>query len=183
MVTSLPMRCKDISNSEMTLGLYSLSGQTSCHKISWSLEAASSGLAYSNRSEIGHAGTVAALPNFKAKRSLWYPILLLGDFTKFGSKTSYPQWIEALPNGALPHRLNDNCWQTQTKTRHIYKLHCSVTELRLISRKLGTGVGNWQHQCKIYILVSMKLWKEECDYMDRWTANMPDILRSITVTS
>ena len=76
-----------------TLGLYSLSGKTSYHKISWSLEAARFGFKLF-QSLWNLAGTSAALlprclSNFRAIRPLQHPISRLRDFTRFGGKTSY----------------------------------------------------------------------------------------------
>ena len=74
-------------------GLYSLTGKTSYHKISWSLEAARFGFKLF-QSLWNLAGTSAALlprclSNFRAIRPLQHPISRLRDFTRFGGKTSY----------------------------------------------------------------------------------------------
>ena len=74
-------------------GLYSLSGKTSYHKISWSLEAARFGFKLF-QSLWNLAGTSAAqlprcLSNFRAIQPLQHPISRLRDFTRFGGKTSY----------------------------------------------------------------------------------------------
>ena len=67
-------------------GLYSLSGKTSYHKISWSLEAARLGFKLF-QSLWNLAGTSAALlpmclSNFRAIRPLQHPISRLRDFTR-----------------------------------------------------------------------------------------------------
>ena len=74
------------------LGLYSLSGGTSYHKISWSLEAAWFGFRLF-QSLWNLAGTSAAalpkcLPNVRAIRSLWHHILRLRVSTRSYGKTS-----------------------------------------------------------------------------------------------
>ena len=75
------------------LGLYSLSGETSYRKISWSLEAARFGskLFQSLWNLAGTSATLLpmCLSNFRAIRPLQHPISRLRDFTRFGGKTSY----------------------------------------------------------------------------------------------
>ena len=75
------------------LGLYSLSGKTSYHKISWSLEAARFGFRLFqlvwNLTGTSAAAPPRCLSNFIAIRSLHHPISRLRDFTRFGGKTSY----------------------------------------------------------------------------------------------
>ena len=75
------------------LGLYSLSGETSYCKISWSLEAPRFGFKLF-QSLWNLAGTSAAalprcLSNFRAIRPLQHRISRLRDFTRFGGKTPY----------------------------------------------------------------------------------------------
>ena len=82
-----------LMDTHIHLGLYSLSGKTSYHKISWSLEAARFGFELF-QSLWNLAGTSAALlprclSNFRAIRLLQHPISRLRDFTRFGGKTSY----------------------------------------------------------------------------------------------
>ena len=84
-------------------GLYSLSGKTSYHKISWSLEAARFGSKLF-QSLWNLAGTSAALlprclSNFRAML-LQHPISRLRDFTRFGGKTSY-RLVNRGPGGCL----------------------------------------------------------------------------------
>ena len=69
-------------------GLYSLSGQMSYRKISWSLDVTRFGFKHFS-SLWNLTGTSAvALSNFIAMQSFQHPILQLGDFTRFGGKTS-----------------------------------------------------------------------------------------------
>ena len=73
-------------------GLYSLSGQTSYRKMSWSLEAAKFGITFFQ--SLWHlTGTSAAtlsirLSNFKVIGPLSHAMSQLRDFSRFGSKTS-----------------------------------------------------------------------------------------------
>ena len=94
-----PSLCRSLTSFLMEdkehfiLDLYSLSGKTSNHKISWSLEAARFGFKLF-QSLWNLAGTSAALlsrclSNFSAIRPLQHPISRLRDFTRFGGKTSY----------------------------------------------------------------------------------------------
>ena len=74
------------------LGLYSLSGRTSYHKISWSLKAARFGFRLF-QSFWNLTGTLAAAlprcqPNFRAIRSFKHPISRPGNFIRFGNETS-----------------------------------------------------------------------------------------------
>ena len=84
---------RDLIGLPPFLGLYSLSGKTSYHKISWSLEAARFEFKLF-QSLWNLAGTSAALlprclSNFRAIRLLQHPIPRLRDFTRFGGKASY----------------------------------------------------------------------------------------------
>ena len=83
----------DMETLSALQGLYSLSGETSYRKISWSLEAARFGFKLF-QSLWNLAGTSTALlprclSNFRAIRPLQHPISRLRDFTRFGGKTSY----------------------------------------------------------------------------------------------
>ena len=62
----------------LILGLYSQSGQTSYHKISWRLEAAKFGLR-----------PFQSLWNLTGTSAAAHSILQLRDFTRFGGKTPY----------------------------------------------------------------------------------------------
>ena len=89
----LPLRYSINNRNIQYQGLYSLSGKTSYHKISWSLEAARFGSKLF-QSLWNLAGTSAAalprrLSNFRVIRPLQHPISRLRDFTRFGGKTSY----------------------------------------------------------------------------------------------
>ena len=72
--------------------LYSLSGRTSYHKISWSLEAARLGFrrfqSFWNLTGTSTALLPRCLSNLREIRSLYHPISRLRDFTRFGGKTS-----------------------------------------------------------------------------------------------
>ena len=97
-------RATTAMNDVYLQGLYSLSGKTSYRKISWSLEAARFGFKLS-QSLWNLAGTSAALlprclSNFRAIRPLQHPISRLGDFTRFGGKTSY-RLVNRGPAGPL----------------------------------------------------------------------------------
>ena len=86
----MSVRCQ--SEGIFYLGLHSLSGKTSYHQISWSLEAARFGFKLF-QSLWNLAGTSAALlprclSNLRAIRPLEHPISRLRDFTRFGGKTS-----------------------------------------------------------------------------------------------
>ena len=73
--------------------LYSLSGQTSYHKISLSLEAARSGYRpfqlLLNLTSTSTAALPRCLSNVRERRSLWHPISRLRDLTRFVGNMSY----------------------------------------------------------------------------------------------
>ena len=95
---SIIFECMSIRHGG-NVGLYSLSGQTSYRKISWSLE-----LVKSRSREIrvyrlfqllwnlmatSAAAISRCLSNFRAIRLWWHPNSWLRDFTRFGGKASY----------------------------------------------------------------------------------------------
>ena len=75
----------DVCTTWHNRSIYSLSGRTSFRKNSWSLEAARFGFRFfqSLQSELPRR-----LLNFRAIRSLWYPISCLRDFMRSYGKTS-----------------------------------------------------------------------------------------------
>ena len=104
-------------------GLYSFSGRTSYHKISWSLEAALFGpQLFQSRWQLTDT-SAAALPwclsNANVIRSLKHPTSQLRIFTRFGGKTLY--W--------LVNRGPDNLVETDAGHVHsmlIYGISSSV---------------------------------------------------------
>ena len=72
--------------------LYSLSGRTSYHNISWSLKAARFMFRLFqtlwNLTGTSTATLSRCLSNFRAMRLLWHPISLHGDFTRSYGKSS-----------------------------------------------------------------------------------------------
>ena len=95
-----PMINSSSSDPVCILGLYSLSGQTSYCKISWSLEARIFRFRLQQSLWNLTATSTVALPrclsNFRVIRSLQHQMSQLRVFTRFGSKMSYCLWIEDL---------------------------------------------------------------------------------------
>ena len=73
------------NSSSIIQGLYSLSGQTSYRKISWSIEAVRFRFILF-QSLWNLTALSGSLSNFRAMRSLKHPISRLWDFTRFGGK-------------------------------------------------------------------------------------------------
>ena len=71
------------------LGLFLLSGRTSCRKILWRLEAVRPFQSLWNLTSTSVAAFSRCLSNYKATQSLQHPISRLRDLTRFGGKTSY----------------------------------------------------------------------------------------------
>ena len=89
-------------------GLYSLSGKTSYHQISWSLEAARLGVVMIaslwNLTGILAALVPRCLLNFRAIRKIRTRISRHWDFTRSCGKTSYPL-VNRGPGGVLTSEL------------------------------------------------------------------------------
>ena len=114
------------------LGLYSLSRETSYHKISWSLEVARFGFKLF-QSLWNLAGTSAALlprclSNFRAIRPLQYPISRLRDFARFGGKTSY-RLVNRGPGFSTRRAKSVECTEVKYGINNVANLHENLRNL------------------------------------------------------
>ena len=126
-----------------TQGLYSLSGKTSYHKISWSLEAARFGFklfqSLWNLAGISAALLPRCLSNFRAIQPLQHPISRLRDFTRFDGKTSYrlvnrgPGYIWLVLSFHFDILCNHQTWWVHQALNRSNLQICKMIHLRLCS--------------------------------------------------